>query len=37
MKTLTFLSKFNPFNKDTFYGPLSVRINEVWLYEVFVL
>ena len=25
-------SKFNPLNTDTFHGPLSVRINGVWLY-----
>ena len=25
-------SKFNPLNTDTFYGPLSVCINGVWLY-----
>ena len=24
-------SKFNPLNTDTFYGPLSGRINGVWL------
>ena len=28
-------SKFNPFNMDTFCGPLCVHINRVWLYFSF--
>ena len=28
-------SKFNPFNTDTFCGPLRVHINRVWLYFSF--